>query len=47
MYGDDGDCSDADDILEPLIDEFSIKQDVEVKPTNTQDNVKRAKKSES
>jgi len=30
MYGDDSDDNDSDDILGPIIDEFSIKEDVNV-----------------
>lgn len=30
MYGDDSDENDSDDILGPIIDEFSIKEDVNV-----------------
>ena len=31
MYGDDSDDPDMEDILGPIIDEFSIKEDVNLK----------------
>ena len=31
MYGDDSDDPEQDDILGPIIDEFSIKEDVNLK----------------
>ena len=41
MYGDDQDDSDADDILEPMIEEFSIKTDVQITPLISIDAQKR------
>ena len=47
MYGDDDDY-DSEDILEPMIEEFSIKNDVQLVPIiPSPENQKKAKRSES